>query len=69
MSVLRKSAKELDAEIAAADMELRARLAEHDRAARDARNLATRAKRRGVSAAVQSQREWIKANPCGFEIA
>lgn len=35
---------------------------------RERRNLAQRARRRGVSAKVQEQREWIKANPCGFEV-
>lgn len=39
-----------------------------EREARERRNLAARAKRRGVPVAVLEQREWIKANPCGFEI-
>lgn len=46
---------------------LRASKAAQDREARDRRNLASRAKRKGVATSVQAQREWIKANPCGFE--
>jgi|TARA_R100001440_G_scaffold62058_1_gene82068 hypothetical protein len=42
--------------------------AAQEQAAKERRNLAQRAKRRGIPTDVQAQREWIKANPAGFEI-
>ena len=44
------------------------RIIEAERREREAKNLARRAKRAGVSSSVQAQREWIKANPVGFEV-
>lgn len=44
------------------------RIAAQEKAHKDAVNLQRRAKRRGVKPSVQAQREWVKANPCGFEI-
>lgn len=69
MAVLRDYVAQIEAGAAEAQRALRASKDAQDRAARERRNLANRAKRKGVSTSVQSQREWIKANPCGFEIA
>lgn len=40
----------------------------YEEAERQAKNLRARAKRKGLSSAAQAQREWIKANPVGFEV-
>lgn len=68
MTLVQKAVADIDAAIAAADQAMRERLAVHDRAEKDARNLASRAKRAGLPPSVLAQREWIKANPCGFEL-
>lgn len=44
------------------------RIAAQDEAERQRRNLVSRAKRRGLKPDVLAQREWLKANPVGFEV-
>lgn len=45
-----------------------ARQKEQQAAERQRRNLASRAKRKGLSPDVLAYREWLIANPIGFEI-
>lgn len=68
MSVLREPLDAIHAGAEEAQRALRASKEAQDREARERRNLTARAKRAGVSPSVQAQREWIKDNPCGFEI-
>lgn len=53
---------------AAIQAALRASKREQDKEARARRNLANRAKRRGLPPKVLEQREWIREHPCGFEV-
>jgi F0F1-type ATP synthase membrane subunit b/b' len=69
MEALRDYAAEIADGAAQAQRALRESKAAQDRVARDRRNLAGRAKRAGLTPSQQEQREWIKANPCGFEVA
>lgn len=69
MSVLREPLDAIEAGAQEAQRALRASKEAQDREARERRNLASRAKRKGVPTSVQAQREWIKANPCGFQIS
>ena len=47
---------------------LRASKEQQDAEGRARRNLVQRAKRRGLTPEALAQREWIRDNPCGFEL-